>query len=116
MQEQQGQPGAARQPAKDEAESIRTGKSPKQIKRFKQAKTTQQAKLLTILVQFNEKANDDFQRLHGSRRLRRRELRGGQRVERPDPQPDPEPGHEQARRQQLDVGQAVIPVRALQQE
>ena len=57
-----GNPVAARQLAKDEAESIRTGKSPKQIKskRFKQAKTTQQAKLLTILVQFNEKANDDF--------------------------------------------------------
>jgi immune inhibitor A len=57
-----GNPVAARQLAKLEAEAVRTGKSPKQIKanRFKQAKTMQEAKLLTILVEFNEKANDDF--------------------------------------------------------
>ena len=57
-----GNPVAARQLAKLEAEAVRTGKSPKQVKasKFKQAKTTQQAKLLTILVEFNEQANDDF--------------------------------------------------------
>ncbi|MEO6412615.1 MAG: immune inhibitor A domain-containing protein, partial [Pedococcus sp.] len=57
-----GNPVAARQLAKLEAEAIRTGKSPKQVKasKFKQAKTTQEAKLLTILVEFNEQANDDF--------------------------------------------------------
>jgi immune inhibitor A len=58
----QGNPVAAKHLAKLEAESIRTGKSPKQIKanRYKKAKTTQQARLLTILVEFNEDANDDF--------------------------------------------------------
>jgi immune inhibitor A len=58
----QGNPVAARQLARVEAESIRTGRSPQSIwsKRFKKAKTTQQAKLLTILVEFNEQANDDF--------------------------------------------------------
>lgn len=61
----QGNPVAARQLAKDEAESVKTGKSPKEIKskrskKYKQAKTTQQAKLLTILVEFNENAHDDF--------------------------------------------------------
>ncbi|WP_147063256.1 immune inhibitor A domain-containing protein [Knoellia locipacati] len=61
----QGNPVAARQLAKAEAESIRTGRSPKQLKaagykKFKQAKTMQEARLLTILVEFNDKANDDF--------------------------------------------------------
>jgi immune inhibitor A len=57
-----GNPVAARQLAKLEAESIRTGKSPKAIKaqKFKQAKTMQEAKLLTILVEFNDQAKDDF--------------------------------------------------------
>ncbi|SDZ35757.1 immune inhibitor A [Micromonospora pattaloongensis] len=52
-----GNPLTARQLAKLEAKSIKTGKSPRNIK---QAKTTQVAKLLTILVEFNDKANDDF--------------------------------------------------------
>ncbi|MET1131957.1 MAG: immune inhibitor A domain-containing protein [Aeromicrobium sp.] len=58
----QGNPVAARQLARVEAESLRTGRSPKQVRdrRFKKAKSTQQAKLLTILVEFNEQANDDF--------------------------------------------------------
>ncbi|MFW5473260.1 immune inhibitor A domain-containing protein [Knoellia sp. CPCC 206450] len=57
-----GNPVAARQLAKLEAQAIKTGKSPKELKanRFKQAKSTQEAKLLTILVEFNDKANDDF--------------------------------------------------------
>lgn len=57
-----GNPVAARQLAKLEAEALRTGKSPKQVKasKFKQAKAMQEAKLLTILVDFNEQANDDF--------------------------------------------------------
>ncbi|WP_438853283.1 immune inhibitor A domain-containing protein [Agromyces sp. M3QZ16-3] len=53
----QGNPAAARQLAKLEAKSIKTGKSPKALKK---AKSTQEAKLLTILVEFNDQANDDF--------------------------------------------------------
>ncbi|MFG1661058.1 immune inhibitor A domain-containing protein [Micromonospora chersina] len=52
-----GNPVAARELAKLEAKAIKTGKSPRQIK---QAKGTQTAKLLTLLVEFNDKANDDF--------------------------------------------------------
>ncbi|MEU0155249.1 immune inhibitor A domain-containing protein [Micromonospora fulviviridis] len=52
-----GNPKAARELAKLEAKAIKTGKSPRQIK---QAKGTQTAKLLTLLVEFNDKANDDF--------------------------------------------------------
>ncbi len=56
-----GNPVAARGLAKVEAQSIRTGQSPADIKNsFKQAPSTQKAKLLTILVEFNDKANDDF--------------------------------------------------------
>ncbi|GAA1058801.1 immune inhibitor A domain-containing protein [Agromyces bracchium] len=53
----QGNPATARQLAKLEAKSITTGKSPKALKK---AKSTQEAKLLTILVEFNDQANDDF--------------------------------------------------------
>lgn len=53
----QGNPVAARGLAKLEAKSIETGTSPKALK---QAKGTQEAKLLTILVEFNPNANDDF--------------------------------------------------------
>lgn len=53
----QGNPTAARGLAKLEAKSIETGKSPKALKG---AKSTQEAKLLTILVEFSEDANDDF--------------------------------------------------------
>ncbi|MEX1102991.1 MAG: immune inhibitor A domain-containing protein, partial [Dehalococcoidia bacterium] len=52
-----GNPRDARQLAKLEAKAIKTGKSPRQIK---QAKSTQEAQLLTILVEFNEAADDDF--------------------------------------------------------
>ncbi|WP_433494781.1 immune inhibitor A domain-containing protein [Micromonospora sp. CA-248089] len=52
-----GNPVAARELAKLEAKSIRTGHSPRKIKK---AKSTQTAKLLTLLVEFNDKANDDF--------------------------------------------------------
>ncbi|NES26262.1 M6 family metalloprotease domain-containing protein [Micromonospora terminaliae] len=52
-----GNPKAARELAKLEAKAIKTGQSPRQIK---QAKGTQTAKLLTLLVEFNDKANDDF--------------------------------------------------------
>ena len=52
-----GFPQAAKQLAKLEAEAMRTGKNPRQLK---EAKGTQTAKLLTILVEFNENANDDF--------------------------------------------------------
>ncbi|HEX2176554.1 MAG TPA: immune inhibitor A domain-containing protein [Nocardioidaceae bacterium] len=58
----QGNPVTARQLAKLEAQAIKTGKSPKEIKanRYKDAKETTEAKLLTILVEFNDQANDDF--------------------------------------------------------
>ena len=56
-----GNPVAARQLAKLEAKAIQTGQNPKQIKsQYKGAKATQEARLLTILVEFNENANDDF--------------------------------------------------------
>ncbi|MET7747471.1 immune inhibitor A domain-containing protein [Micromonospora sp. NPDC005367] len=52
-----GNPVTARELAKVEAKSIKTGKNPRQIK---QAPSTQTAKLLTLLVEFNDQANDDF--------------------------------------------------------
>jgi len=52
-----GNPMAARQLAAIEQKAARTGQNPRQIK---QSKGTQTAKLLTILVEFNEEANDDF--------------------------------------------------------
>ncbi|BCB75890.1 immune inhibitor A [Phytohabitans flavus] len=55
----EGNPVAARSLARTEAEAIRTGKNPRHI-RYKQADETQVAKLLTILVEFNPNANDDF--------------------------------------------------------
>ena len=60
-QARRGQPGHGKQLAKLEAKAIKTGTSPKPIKsQYKNAKATQTAKLLTILVEFNEEANDDF--------------------------------------------------------
>lgn len=57
----EGNPVTARELARLEAKSLRTGKSPKAIKStYKGAKATQEARLLTILVEFNENANDDF--------------------------------------------------------
>lgn len=56
----QGNPTAARGLAKLEAESIETGKSPKELRNLKRSTSTQEAKLLTILVEFSETANDDF--------------------------------------------------------
>jgi len=56
-----GNPVAARQLAKLEAKAQKTGLSPMQIKsQYKGAKATQTARLLTILVDFNDSANDDF--------------------------------------------------------
>ena len=52
-----GFPPAAKQLGKIEQQAVKTGKNPRQIK---QAKGTQTAKLLTMLVEFNENANDDF--------------------------------------------------------
>ncbi|MDQ2661043.1 MAG: protease, partial [Actinomycetota bacterium] len=74
----QGNPVAAKALAELEAEAVQTGKSPKQLKaeahkdkkdkkpkkdkkhKYKEAESTQEAKLLTILVEFNDMANDDF--------------------------------------------------------
>ncbi|MGC4804810.1 immune inhibitor A domain-containing protein [Micromonospora sp. DT233] len=61
-----GNPVAARQLAKLEAKSIKTGQSPRQLKQAASAKASRQAagpqkaKLLTLLVEFNTQANDDF--------------------------------------------------------
>lgn len=56
-----GNPVAAEGLSKLEAQSIKTGKSPQWLKNFyKKSKTTQKAKLLTILVEFNDQAKDDF--------------------------------------------------------
>ena len=57
----EGNPTAAKGLAKLEAEAIKTGKNPKELKnRYKGSTTQQEAKLLTILVEFDENANDDF--------------------------------------------------------
>ena len=52
-----GNPVAAMQLAKAERKAIRTGTNPVN---FKGSKSQQTARLLTILVEFNDKANDDF--------------------------------------------------------
>jgi immune inhibitor A len=52
-----GNPKAARQLASLEQKAAKTGKNPRQIK---QAKATQTARLLTILVEFDPNAHDDF--------------------------------------------------------
>lgn len=53
-----GNPKAARQLADIEQEAVRTGKNPRQIKQAKGG--TQTAQLLTILVEFDDEAQDDF--------------------------------------------------------
>ncbi|MYV99393.1 immune inhibitor A domain-containing protein, partial [Streptomyces sp. SID3343] len=61
--DREGNPRAASQLRLLEAEAQRTGKSPEQVKAERSglaAGTKQEAKLLTILVEFNENANDDF--------------------------------------------------------
>lgn len=55
----EGNPRAARVLAKQEQQAAKTGKNPSEF-RYKNAKQTQVAKLLTILVEFNPNANDDF--------------------------------------------------------
>jgi immune inhibitor A len=56
-----GNPAAARQLSRLEASAIRKGTSPQRIKaKWKQAPETQEARLLTILVEFDDQANDDF--------------------------------------------------------
>ncbi|MFI6453249.1 immune inhibitor A domain-containing protein [Streptosporangium amethystogenes] len=55
----EGNPVAARVLAGREAEAIRTGLNPADLL-FKKAKTPKTAKLLTLLVEFNDQANDDF--------------------------------------------------------
>jgi immune inhibitor A len=55
----EGNPVAGRTLAKIEKEAARTKTNPRKI-RYKTAEKTQTAKLLTILVEFNPAANDDF--------------------------------------------------------
>jgi immune inhibitor A len=52
-----GNPRDAKQLAKAEARALKENKNPRE---FKQAEGQQQAQLLTILVEFNDQANDDF--------------------------------------------------------
>ena len=52
-----GFPPAAKQLGALEQQAVRTGKNPRQLK---QAKATQVAKLLTVLVEFDPTAADDF--------------------------------------------------------
>ncbi|MFD0664897.1 immune inhibitor A domain-containing protein [Thermocatellispora tengchongensis] len=54
-----GNPVTGRILAAREAEAIRTGRNPAEFI-FKKSKQVQTAKLLTLLVEFNEAANDDF--------------------------------------------------------
>lgn len=54
-----GNPVAARVLVKHEKQALRTGKNPFDFI-YKKAKTTKTAKLLTLLVEFNDQANDDF--------------------------------------------------------
>ncbi|GLW96839.1 protease [Microtetraspora sp. NBRC 16547] len=54
-----GNPVAARELAKNEKRAIRTGQNPFDFI-YKKSKTTKTAKLLTLLVEFNDQANDDF--------------------------------------------------------
>ncbi|HEX4815874.1 MAG TPA: immune inhibitor A domain-containing protein [Nonomuraea sp.] len=61
-----GNPAAGRILAAREREAIKTGRNPAEWI-FKNSKQTRTAKLLTILVEFNEQANDDFS---GYNRLR----------------------------------------------
>ncbi|WP_327091366.1 immune inhibitor A [Nonomuraea sp. NBC_01738] len=61
-----GNPVAGRVLAARENQAIKTGRNPADWI-FKNAKQTKQAKLLTLLVEFNENANDDFS---GFNRLR----------------------------------------------
>jgi immune inhibitor A len=66
----QGNPVAAQRLAELEAEAIRTGKNPADLMQeqrtsvkntqYKQVRQQQEAKLLTILVEFNDEADDDF--------------------------------------------------------
>ncbi|GHH63909.1 protease [Streptosporangium violaceochromogenes] len=55
----EGNPAAARVLAAREAEAIRTGLNPADLL-YKKAGTVKRAKLLTLLVEFDDKANDDF--------------------------------------------------------
>ena len=113
----QGNPIAAQGLAKLESKSIETGKSPKEIKQkqLKQSKTTQEAKLLTILVEFDENANDDFTEHVRADRVRRDGLQARRGAERAAAQQHPEPRRLRPRRQQLDVGRGLL-VGALQQD
>ncbi|WP_222708877.1 immune inhibitor A domain-containing protein [Nonomuraea sp. C10] len=61
-----GNPAAARVLAAREQEALRTGRNPADFI-FKKTKQTRTAKLLTLLVEFNENADDDFS---GYNRLR----------------------------------------------
>ncbi len=128
----QGNPVAAKGLAQLEATSVDTGKSPGQLKRewhwdtgkdknkhkkpdYKQADETQEAKLLTILVEFNENANDDFTGVQVPTGVRLDGVQARRGAERAAAQQHPEPRRLRARGQQLDVGLRLL-VGALQHD
>ena len=103
----------ARQLAKLEAKAIKTGKSPRQIK---QAPSTQTAKLLTLLVEFNDKANDDFTDVMVPKTVfEDRTCVPGTVQNGPLHNNIPNPATPAARGQQLDVGAGLL-AGALQQD
>ncbi len=94
----EGNPVAARQLAKLEAKAIKTGKNPKQIKsQYKGAKATQEAKLLTILVEFNDERERRLHRRAGADASSARPTcEPGDGAERAAAQQHPEPGQRYA--------------------
>ncbi len=112
-----GNPVTAHELAKLEAKAIKSGKSPKAIKsHYKGAKSTQEAKLLTILVEFNESANDDFSDVQVPTAFGATDCKPGSVQNGPLHNNIPNPGATgRAQGQQLDVGPGLL-VRALQQD
>ena len=106
----QGNPLAAKGLATLEARRSR----PARAQALKAAKGTQEAKLLTILVEFSENANDDFSGVR-CRRVRLDGVQAGRGAERAAAQQHPEPRGLRARGQQLDVGLRLL-VGALQHD
>jgi immune inhibitor A len=104
-----GFPPAARQLGRLEAMAARTGRSPRA---FKHAPSTQTARLLTVLVEFNPNANDDFSAFQRRPPSAPRSASPSPRhpAERAAAQPAARPGHARAgHRQQPHRGARLQP-------
>ncbi len=111
-----GNPVAARQLARLEAKAIKDKTSPKHIKsQYKNAKTTQTAKLLTILVDFNEAAGDDFTGVQVPEFWGATTCKPGSVQNGPLHNNIPDPATQSPQGQQLDVGAGLL-LRALQRD